>query len=525
MTGAPLPDAEFLAGILNTAVDGIVSVDSLGTIVSLNAAAQGIFGYSAGEVIGANVRMLMPDPYAREHDQYLASYLATGQRKIIGIGRQVTGRRKDGTTFPMYLSVGEMRQGDQRRFVGVVHDMTAEVAAREALRQSQEMMASVLEATHAAIVALDAEQNVLMANASARQLLLLPDDIPTPWPLALVFLGRETLSPLDARQDPVLRALRGETIANEIFGLSHPSRRKPLFVRFASAPLRDPDVPVKVVLAIDDVTSEEHGRLSADRANRLDALGQLTGGIAHDFNNILGTILPAAQLAQIASPSPEVHALLTIIENATLRGTELTRRLLAFARRQPTSARAVNVMSVIGEITRLAERTIETGITIVPDIDEDLVVHCDAGQLENALLNLMLNARDAITQSGKGDRITIAARMIEVGAEAKRFVEISVADNGPGMSTEVKGRAVDPFFTTKANTTGTGLGLSTVYGFVTQAGGEMHIFSELGRGTVVRITLPSSKQPAPSLFAAAKQRWVQGNGRRVLVVDDEPHLL
>ena len=230
----------------------------------------------------------------------------------------------------------------------------------------------------------------------------------------------------------------------------------------------------------------------------------------------------------------EIDEGIDVIIRTTRRGGELARQLLGFAKRQPAKVESVSVDTAISEVLQLARRTIEESITMEVEKQADgLFVYCDAPQLENALVNLIINARDAIVSSRRGNRIMIAVRTVarassitaELAATGTRFVEISVSDNGPGMSEHVRQRAVDPFFTTKEQASGTGLGLSMVYGFVQQMEGEFRIYSEIGLGTTVRMSLPRGEATGGAEVPKAHDVLFRGQGQTVLVVEDEPDLL
>ncbi|QRF65212.1 transporter substrate-binding domain-containing protein [Ponticoccus alexandrii] len=417
-------------------------------------------------------------------------------------------------------------------------------------------MGAILDATRGAVLGLARSGDILVANPSAQEMLALgPGGLPKPWPDAVTFLDREDLAPLEASHDPMQRALAGQVLKGEVALLQVPGARSKRYVRVSSAPVgADDPGGLHSVLILDDVSEQEANRQQLERATRLDALGQLTGGVAHDFNNLLATIEYAVQLAA-PEASPRAQGFLDTALQTIHRGAALTKRLLAFAKQQPGLARSYPVETVLKDFEALSRPSIEKSITLEFTIDEpDLYVHCDALQLGNALLNLVLNSRDAILRSGTGDRITVLARaalhskaaplapdasarvvttegLKAEGAVTKtgkvfRYVEFSVSDNGPGMTDEVKRRAVDPFFTTRESNSGTGLGLSMVYGFVQQSNGELRIYSEVGKGTSVRILLPRGtaegggrEKPVPM------DDPEEGRGETLLVVEDDEGLL
>ncbi|MBR9765426.1 MAG: transporter substrate-binding domain-containing protein [Rhodobacteraceae bacterium] len=415
----------------------------------------------------------------------------------------------------------------------------AEVLSAQA-RTVNNRLGAILDATRSGILGMTADGNIQFANPGGRTMLgELEREAPFPWPEAVAFVDPQTLVALPSERNPVQRALVGEVLRGETALLRREGAMSPRYVRVSSAIVSaQKATDVSTVVILDDVTEQEKNRQQIERSSRLDALGQLTGGVAHDFNNILATIEYAVQLVK-PETSKTALPFLDTVQTSVRRGAELTQRLLAFAKRQPGLESSVPTSQVLHDFEDLTAPAIEKSIDLVflPD-PEDPFVFCDVGQLENALLNLVLNSRDAIAASGIGSRISVSVRgLSEIdqhsslyhrdgdGAVRQRYVEFSVTDNGPGMTDEVKRRATDPFFTTKDQNAGTGLGLSMVYGFVEQAQGEMRIYSEPGLGTTVRMVLPRGTEDNARETPLVREVVPVGNGQRILIVEDEESLL
>jgi PAS domain S-box-containing protein len=279
-----------------------------------------------------------------------------------------------------------------------------------------------------------------------------------------------------------------------------------------------------------DITATKSTEAQLRQSQKMEAVGQLTGGIAHDFNNLLSVIYGSVELLEERlPPDSKLRDLAAEALSASKRGAELTHRLLAFARRQPLNPVVTDLNSVIVGMSQLLQRTlggtVEVETVLTAGLWKTLV---DPGLIENALFNLALNARDAMQGAGKITIETGNARLSEdyaaenVDIRPGRYVMVALTDTGCGMAPDVIEHAFEPFFTTKETGRGTGLGLSMVYGFVRQSGGHIKIYSELGRGTTVRIYLPfSAADELSSPSRRAAEREPEGGGETVLLVEDD----
>ncbi|EIM28821.1 hybrid sensor histidine kinase/response regulator [Microvirga lotononidis] len=282
---------------------------------------------------------------------------------------------------------------------------------------------------------------------------------------------------------------------------------------------------------IRDLTATQKVEQELRQAQKMEAVGQLTGGVAHDFNNLLTIILGNLEMLEMRLTDDRDLELVREARETAENGAQLTERLLAFGRRQPLQPKLTDVGDLLGEMVPLLRRTLGETVQVRSRSDSDLwQVLVDPSQLQNAILNLAINARDAMTSGG---RLTIMAENAELEPDyarlhpevrAGRYVLVAVTDTGTGMPKEIQERAFEPFFTTKEVGAGSGLGLSMVYGFVKQSGGHVTIYSEIGHGTTIRMYLPraatleeSTEAPAPSTSVDA----LRGQGEAVLLVEDE----
>ncbi len=301
-------------------------------------------------------------------------------------------------------------------------------------------------------------------------------------------------------------------------------------LRIVKVPFTTQDGDVAVLGMATDVTDEKRVEAELRRGLRMDALGHMTGGVAHDFNNLLTIILGNLQLLVRRLDEPASKTLAETAERAALRGADVTRRLLAFARSQPLDPKPTDMNSLITDMVALVERTLGAGIEIHRRLANGLwTTMADPAQVENALINLVVNARDAMPDGGK---VTLSTTNITLGEtsmvrrqieiEPGDYVRVAVRDTGTGMSEETAARALEPFFTTKEVGKGSGLGLSSIYGFARQSGGGVRIQTALGKGTKVSIFLPRC-DPLP-VDAPDEQQDEAAMGRQetVLLVEDEP---
>jgi len=286
------------------------------------------------------------------------------------------------------------------------------------------------------------------------------------------------------------------------------------------------------LVVVDDLTAQRKLEGQLQQSQRLDTVGQLAGGIAHDFNNLLAVILNYADFVAEALPEGDLRRDVEEIQHAATRAADLTRQLLIFARREVTNPQVLDLNLVVGGVEKLLRRTIGEHVELVLKLAKDLpCVRADPGQIEQVFLNLTLNARDAMPGGGQ---LVVETSAVELDSgyyaghpdlAAGRYVRLSVSDTGSGMSREVAARAFEPFFTTKPAGRGTGLGLATVYGIIIQAGGNIDIYSELGTGTRVSIQLPTVDEPATATVRADAAAIKTGDGRTVLIVEDESAVL
>jgi two-component system, cell cycle sensor histidine kinase and response regulator CckA len=404
--------------------------------------------------------------------------------------------------------------------------------AERTLRESVEIQRSVFEALGDGIAVQDLDGRVVTANPAARRILGLELDEITGrtsadprWAATL-----EDGSALPGEQHPAMVTLAtGHPVRDFTMSLSHPDGRR-IWIRVNAEPLRDPSGAVTgVATSFTDITAERDLEARLRQAQRLEAVGQLAGGIAHDFNNLLAAISGYGELAKDSLPldSPARSDIDEVLRAAE-RAAGLTRQLLAFSRRQALRPEVVDPRSVVEHMTPMLGRLLGEHIALATTAAADLGhVRVDPGQLEQVILNLALNARDAMPDGG---RLSIVLENVDLdGVDTNGVpvspsgpcVRISVADTGSGMDPETLARAFEPFFTTKGPGGGSGMGLATVYGIVEQSAGRIGAVSEPGHGTTISVDLPRSPEPIAGGEGSSAVGAAPRGTETILLVEDE----
>lgn len=483
--------------VVDTAVDAIVVIDRSGEIRSVNQATERVFGYTAGELVGNNVNMLMPAPYAAEHDGYLANYLRTGTKKIIGIGREVAGKRKDGSTFPMELSVGEARDGSEPIFVGIIRDITERKAAEAALRESELRSRSIVDTVPDAIIVIDAAGIVESFSPAAQHLfgyaaeevighnvkMLMPQpyrDAHDGYMARYMRTGDRHI--IGIGRIVVGQRKNGETFPMELAVGEFASPSGKFFTGF----VRDLTDRQEAERRIEDLQTE------LLHASRLSVMGQMASTMAHELNQPLTAVtnyLEAGRhlIAAGAAPAERIADLMEKAVAQAQRAGEVIRQLRQFVSKGETERRTQNLNQLVEEALALGlvgARQLGVRVSLVLDQDLPSVI-VDPVQIQQVIVNLVRNALEAM-ESVERRELTVVTR---VTADE---VEAAVADTGPGIAPELADRLFQPFTTTKKS--GMGLGLSICREIIEAHHGHLTAAPREGGGTVFRLTLPKARE-------------------------------
>lgn len=403
------------------------------------------------------------------------------------------------------------------------------VTAHDELRLSVNVLQSTFRSMAEAVLVIDAEGTVLLSNPAAERMLLHRTgmNLRNLRALSDVFHG-DGVTPLETDELPSVRVLRGDAFENLEMIVRPHSGNNTRHLMISGRPMHDGQGNISgAVLVYHDATSSRETERQLHQSQKLDSIGKLTGGVAHDFNNML-TVISGNTETLVASlkGQPELQHTARLIDDAAERCAELIQHLLAFARKQPLQPRDVEINAAIADIAKLLRPTLGEQIQIETVLEQGpMTSHIDPSRLTNAVLNMAINARDAMPNGGKllleTHRVVLDEAYAQANAEVRPgpYVMLAVSDTGTGMPLGVQDKAFEPFFTTKEVGKGSGLGLSMVYGFVKQSGGHIKIYSEEGHGTTIKLYLPPGEGIAEAAASIAPQ--AEGGAETIFVVEDD----
>ncbi|MBZ5705247.1 MAG: PAS domain S-box protein [Acidobacteriia bacterium] len=527
--------------LLEAIPDAIVAVNEEGIVVQVNSQTQDLFGYTRDELIGQKIEMLVPERQRLQHHHHREGFAERPRIRRMGAGLDLYGRRRDGSEFPVEISLSPVAIGDGLLVLSAIRDMSDRKRIEEELRRAHEDLErrkdrQLWDYQSRLALAVDSSQDAIIGKNL--------DGIITHWNKGAEHIYGYTAEEAIGKSISILASRDRADESPKILEMIRRGERVEYFesvrvtkdgrylnVSISVSPVRDAEGAIVGAFTIArNITAQKRAEDQLRQAQKMESVGRLAGGVAHDFNNLLGIITASGELLRgFVERNPEPLQYIDNIRKAAERGASLTRQLLAFSRKQLVQPRVLDLNEQLKEVSKLLRPLMGDDVQVVLSCrSASAIVEADPGQLDQIVLNLAVNARDAMPRGGKLILETAVMEFDQAFAEqhppmtAGRSVMLAISDNGCGMDEATVSQIFEPFFTTKETGKGTGLGLATVYGIVKQSGGHILVYSEPGRGTTFKIYLPCADHKLGlATGLEAETLPPRAGGRTVLVVEDE----
>ena len=539
---APTTVAETLlsTSILEAIPDAVAVVNQHGVMIQINSQMEALFGYTREELIGQRIEILVPERSRPHHDLHREQYHAKPKIRRMGSGLDLNGRRRDGSEFPVEISLSPVMTRDGMIVLSAIRDISDRKRIEEELRRaneeldrrktrelrdSQNRLALIVDSSQDAIIGKNLEGIVTHWNKGAEHIYGYTAQDMIGRPIS-VLAPKERVDEIHT----ILQKIRAGERVEYFESVRVTKDGRTLHVSISVSPIHDAEGKVVGASTIArNITGQKKIEDQLRQSQKMEAVGRLAGGVAHDFNNLLGIVTACSELLR-GRVDPSSLEYVDNIREAAKRGASLTRQLLAFSRRQAVQTQLLDLNERLREVSKLLRPLMgdDVEIAIVPR-SNGAIVEADPGQIDQIVVNLAVNARDAMPRGGKLIIETGAFDFDEAFAmnhppmTAGRYVMLAMSDNGTGMDEATRSRIFEPFFTTKEIGKGSGLGLATVYGIVKQSGGQVWVYSEPGRGTTFKIYLPSAEAKLDEASDQGAQTLPRRrDGTTILLAEDDP---
>ncbi len=513
---------------LEATSSGIMITDVEGQILWVNNALVELTRYDADELLGNTPRIFNSGKHTKAFYREMWETILSGETWQ----RELINKRKDGTLYPEEQSITPVRNeaGIITHFISIKQDITERIEAEDALHSSEHDFRDIFEQMHDGVFRAAPDGEIVLTNSAFTEMLGYKsvDDVIGANLLEDSFFTGESLKEFKEK-------LASQDALQNFQATMRTRKEKEILVRLNIHKRQDNNGGLRYYEGtVEDITEQSALKQQLIQAQKMEAIGQLAGGVAHDFNNLLTVIKGYSQLllAEISfDQDHEYYNNLMQIDSAAKRAESLTRQLLAFSRRQILEPKILDLNDIIQNLEKMLRRLIEEDIALTIKFGSELGgIKADSGQIEQVIINMVVNARDAMPEGGKlvveTSNASVGKNSDEVkrGAKPGNYVRLSIADNGIGMDEEIQSKIFDPFFTTKEKGKGTGLGLATVYRIIQQSGGYILVDSTPGVGTTFDLYIPLvSEEVTDEIAQSRKEQKLEGT-ETILVVEDESEL-